>query len=119
LIPFVIFGIKAAIEIKNLIKHRRDANGDSIFKAAHYTGLIVFSLFFFFNPKVLLVALAGLLGTITFEYPSIGIPKFIPVIPLIFAWGLIVLLSLLPFVNFFQKKTASGVKGRREMLTAL
>jgi hypothetical protein len=48
LIPFVIFGIKAAIEIKNLIKHRRDANGDSIFKAAHYTGLIVFSLFLFF-----------------------------------------------------------------------
>ena len=43
LIPFTIFALRAAMEIKTIIKHRRDSNGDSIFKAVHYTGLIIFS----------------------------------------------------------------------------
>eukprot|EP01080_Neovahlkampfia_damariscottae_P001477 gene1477-12095_t len=110
LIPLVIFSIKAAMEFKTIIKHGRDSNGDSIFKAVHYTGLITF---------ILLVALSGLIGIITFEYPDLKMPTFLTVVPLIFAWLLITFLSLLPFVNFFQKKTASGNKGRREMLTAL
>lgn len=107
IIGFGVFLIKAITEWRLTIK-QKDPNGDGLYKSTFYTGLIIF---------VIIMFIAGILTVIAAEY---GVyPFWVCMIPCCLAYIVIILISLLPFINLFQKRVAKGESTRKEMLTAL
>lgn len=107
ILGFGVFLIKAITEWRLTIK-QRDPNGDGLYKATFYTGLLVF---------IILMFIAGILLIVAAEYRVY--PFWVPMIPCCLAYIVIILISILPFINLFQRRVSKGENQRKEMLTAL
>jgi len=102
---FIVFLVKAIREWRSFVK-KHDPNGDAKYQAIYYTALCVF---------VVLGAIASILGCIGSS--TAGYPWFIVPLPIAIGYIIIFVISILPFLNLFQKKT--GAKSRKEMICAL
>jgi hypothetical protein len=106
LLGLLVFLIKSIIHWRLVIK-QGDPNGDSRYKGAFYSGLMVFCILMF---------IAAILTIIAAEYAVI--PFWAAMIPCCLGYIVIIGLSLMPFLTLFQKKVSKESGKKREMLTA-
>lgn len=109
LVGLIVFSVKAYKQWRLLYKHE-DANGDGLYRGVVFTGLVIY---------LLLVMLAEVLTIIRLNSPGFGLNAALCLIPLPLAQIIIIVISLIPFLNFFQRRLSADNENLREMLIAL
>jgi hypothetical protein len=109
ILGLLVFSVKAFKHWRLVFKHE-DPNGDGLYRGIVFVGLISF---------IILALIAQFLTIIRLNNPEFGLHAGLCLIPLPLGFLIIVVISLIPFVTFFQRRVTKSDTRSREMMTAL